>query len=101
MAASPGQRVEILSGLAVFDPDVHGGEPVFAHTTVLVQTLIQYRDGGSPLYEFLLDFPEVRPAQARRFLEWWAQQEKAGQSDLRTCLQALRDQAGPASPPKG
>ncbi len=101
MATSPSERVEILSGLVVFDPEVHEGEPVFAHTTVPVRTLIQYRDGRSPLYEFLLDFPEVRASQAKRFLDWWAQQEKEGQRDLRACLLALRDQAGRPLPPKG
>jgi uncharacterized protein (DUF433 family) len=91
----------ILAGLVESDPEVHGGEPVFAGTAALVSTLIQYRDGGSPLYEFLLDFPEVRPAQAKRFLEWWAQQEEAGQHDVRDCLLSLREKVGQPQPPKG
>jgi uncharacterized protein (DUF433 family) len=91
----------ILTGLVESDPEVHEGEPVFVHTTVPVRTLIQYRDGRSPLYEFLLDFPEVRPAQAKRLLEWWAEQEKAGARDVRACLLALRDQAAPPPPTKG
>ncbi len=96
------KRVEILPGLVVSDPEIHGGEPVFANTTVLVRTLIQYRDGRSPLYEFLLDFPEVRPAQARQFLDWWAQQEKEGRRDVRACLQTLCEQAlRPEPPPAG
>jgi uncharacterized protein (DUF433 family) len=100
MTVSPKKRLEILPGLVVSDPEVHEGEPVFANTTVLVRTLIQYRDGRSPLYEFLLDFPEVRPAQAKQFLDWWAQREKEGARDVQACLLALRDQAiGPQPPP--
>src|SRR5512141_1188250 len=87
----PGKET-ILTGLVESDPEVHGGEPVFAHTSVPVRTLIDYRDGRSPLYEFLLDFPEVRPAQAKKFLDWWTEQEKLGVQDVLGWLMALRDE---------
>jgi uncharacterized protein (DUF433 family) len=99
MTAFPKKCVEILGGLVVSDPEIQEGEPVFAHTSVMVRTLIQYRDGRSPLYEFLLDFPEVGSAQARQFLEWWAQQEKQGARDVRACLLALCAQAAQPEPP--
>jgi uncharacterized protein (DUF433 family) len=77
-----GERIQIVPGLVVSDPEVHEGEPVFLGTDVLVRTLIQYRDGHSPLYEFLLDFPEVRPDQARKFIEWCAEREAQGIKDV-------------------
>ena len=70
-------------------------------TTVPVKTLVQYRDGHSPLYEFLLDFPEVRPVQAKQFLDWWLHQEQGGARDVDACLLALRDQALRLQPPTG
>ena len=51
-------------------PAVHRGAPVFAGTAVLVETLLEYREAGSPLYEFLIDFPTVRHLHARRLWAW-------------------------------
>ena len=50
---------------------------VFADTKVPVQTLIDYWVAGLPVYEFLLDFPSVRRAQAKRFIAWLAKQDDA------------------------
>lgn len=93
----------ILPGVVVSDPSVLEGVPVFAGTKVPVRTLVDYRDGKSPLYEFLADFPEVPQWQAKRFLDWWAEQEKLGAQDAIAWLFTLRDEkrlAGP-TPPKG
>ena len=40
-------------------PDRMSGTPVFAGTRVPVQTLFDDLEGGDPLDEFLIDFPNV------------------------------------------
>jgi uncharacterized protein (DUF433 family) len=93
MKDCPTKRVELVPDLVVSDPAIQKGDPVFAGTCVPVQTLIEYWDGSSPLYEFVLDFPEVGPVQAKRFIEWWAEQERLGVRDILSWLMSLRDQA--------
>lgn len=51
------------------DPDVMGGEPVFAGTRVPVSHMLDYLQGGYALEEFLNDFPEVRREQAVQTLD--------------------------------
>jgi uncharacterized protein (DUF433 family) len=51
------------------DPEVLGGTPVFAHTRVPIQTLLDYLAGGQSLHEFLDDFPTVGQDQAVAVLE--------------------------------
>ena len=51
------------------DPDVLGGTPVFAHTRVPVQTLLDYLEEGQSLQTFLDDFPSVSREQAVAALE--------------------------------
>jgi uncharacterized protein (DUF433 family) len=46
------------------NPEIHGGEPVFAGTRVPVRNLIDYLEHGSSLDEFLADFPSVTREQA-------------------------------------
>jgi uncharacterized protein (DUF433 family) len=54
------------------DPDILGGAPVFVGTRVPVRALLDYLEGGEPLYleggeplaEFLEDFPSVTREQA-------------------------------------
>ena len=84
--------IQIISGVVVSDPEIHHGEPVFAHTKVPVQALLDYRNGQSPLYEFMLDFPEVQRTQVKAFLELWAEQEKAGQRNPKVWLHALLEE---------
>jgi uncharacterized protein (DUF433 family) len=55
--------------LIVSDPDICNGEPVFAGTRVMVQSLIDYIEGGETLDEFLEQFPTVTREMAVRFLE--------------------------------
>lgn len=51
------------------DPDVLGGELVFAGTRVPVQTLIDYLKSGETLDRFLEGFPTVEWEQAEASLE--------------------------------
>ena len=46
------------------NPEILGGEPVFAGTRVPVRNLIDYLEHGSSLDEFLTDFPSVTRDQA-------------------------------------
>ena len=46
------------------DPDVHGGEPVFAGTRVPVHILVDYLEGGEGLDLFLDQYPTVTREQA-------------------------------------
>lgn len=48
------------------NPEILGGEPVFAGTRVPVRTLLE---GGETLEEFLDNFPTVSREQAVAFLE--------------------------------
>lgn len=51
------------------DPDVLGGEAVFAGTRVPIKALTDYLEGGDSIDLFLQDFPSVTRAQAIEFLE--------------------------------
>ena len=51
------------------DPAILGGTTVFVGTRVPVQALIDYREAGRPLAEFLDDFPSVTHDQAIAVLE--------------------------------
>jgi uncharacterized protein (DUF433 family) len=46
------------------DPERMSGTPCFHGTRVPVKTLFDYLEGGSPLTEFLEDFPTVGRQQA-------------------------------------
>jgi uncharacterized protein (DUF433 family) len=49
--------------------DIMSGEVVFTGTRVPVQTLLDYIEEGSPLDEFLQDFPTVTREHAIAVLE--------------------------------
>ena len=51
------------------DPEIMGGTPVFVGTRVPLATLLDYREAGQPLSEFLEDFPTVTREQAVAALE--------------------------------
>jgi uncharacterized protein (DUF433 family) len=51
------------------NPEILGGEPVFAGTRVPVRNLIDYLEHGSRLDDFLTDFPSVTREQAVSVLE--------------------------------
>ena len=58
-----------LRTLITTDPDILGGQPVFAGTRVPIETLFDHLEAGVPLAEFLADFPTVSKAQAVALLE--------------------------------
>ena len=58
-----------MEPIAVRDPDILGGTPVFSGSRVPVQNLIDYIAAGDDLDEFLADFPTVRREQVETFLE--------------------------------
>lgn len=66
MTANPSPNVERVVSR---DPDVLGGELVFAGTRVPVQTLIDYLKAGETLDRFLDGFPTVDREQAEAYLE--------------------------------
>jgi len=51
------------------DPDILGGTPVFVGTSVPVQSLFDYLEGGETLDQFLRQFPSVRREQALAALD--------------------------------
>ena len=53
----------------VSDPDVMNGTPCFRGTRVPFKNLIDYIEGGSPLSEFLDQFPTVTRKMAIQALE--------------------------------
>jgi len=46
------------------DPEIHGGDAVFAGTRVPVQILVDYLEGGDGLDLFLDQYPTVSREQA-------------------------------------
>ena len=51
------------------NPDILGGEPVFAGTRVPIKNLTDYLEAGDSLDTFLDHYPSVSRAQAVAFLE--------------------------------
>jgi uncharacterized protein (DUF433 family) len=62
-------KTEVEAQIISRSPDIMSGAPVFAGTSVPVQTIIDYLAGGHPLDEFLDDFPTVRREQALELLQ--------------------------------
>ena len=58
-----------IHALITIDPDILGGQPVFAGTRVPIETLFDHLEAGVSLDEFLNDFPTVSKAQAIALLE--------------------------------
>ncbi|MFD2784560.1 DUF433 domain-containing protein [Hymenobacter rubripertinctus] len=58
-----------IKALITIDPDILGGQPVFAGTRVPVESLFDHLEAGVPLAEFLDDFPTVSREQAVALLE--------------------------------
>ncbi len=55
--------------LIVADPQIQGGNPVFAGTRVPVKNLFDYLEAGETLVQFLDDFPSVPREVAVAVLE--------------------------------
>lgn len=57
------------ANVLVKNKDVLGGVPVFRHTRVPFQALLDYLEGGQTLDDFLNDFPTVSRENAIAALE--------------------------------
>jgi uncharacterized protein (DUF433 family) len=51
-------------------PDIHGGQPVFAGTTIPLQVLLDGLNRGEDMAGLLADHPGVTEAQVRAVLSW-------------------------------
>ena len=58
-----------IKALITINPDILGGQPVFAGTRVPVESLFDHLEAGVALDEFLDDFPTVSRAQAVALLD--------------------------------
>lgn len=58
-----------INTLINVDPDILGGQPVFAGTRVPVESLFDHLEAGVSLDEFLDEFPTVAKAQAIALLD--------------------------------
>lgn len=68
MSSSDAQKIE-PGAVISRDPDVHGGDVVFAGTRVPVDTLIDYLKAGQSVDDFLEGFPTVERWQVEAFLD--------------------------------
>jgi uncharacterized protein (DUF433 family) len=53
----------------LIDPEINGGQPVFAGTRIPVEMLFDYLRVGVSLRDFLLEFPSVSADQAAEVLK--------------------------------
>jgi len=58
-----------VDNVIIKDPNVLGGVPVFRHTRVPFQNLLDYLEQGQTLDDFLVDFPTVTREAAIAGLE--------------------------------
>ena len=58
-----------MSGIVTQDPEILGGEPVFAGTRVPARSLFDHLEAGDSIEEFLEGFPSVRREQVIALLE--------------------------------
>jgi uncharacterized protein (DUF433 family) len=61
--------MQLPEPLITVSPDFLSGAPIFTGTRVPVRNLFDYLEGGEPLEEFLLDFPNVSREHAIAVLE--------------------------------
>ena len=61
--------MDVTKKIVSRNPEVMGGELVFAGTRVEVKTLVDYLKGGHTLDDFLEGFPTVSREQAEAYLE--------------------------------
>ena len=58
-----------MSSVVSRDPQILGGEPVFAGTRVPVKSLFDHLEAGDSIEEFLEGFPSVKREQVIALLE--------------------------------
>lgn len=58
-----------MSQVVVQDPEILGGEPVFAGTRVPARSLFDHLEAGDSIDDFLEGFPSVRREQVIAVLE--------------------------------
>ena len=58
-----------MSSVVSQDPDILGGEPVFAGTRVPVKSLFDHLEAGDSIEEFLEGFPSVKREQVIALLQ--------------------------------
>ncbi|HXM68943.1 MAG TPA: DUF433 domain-containing protein [Candidatus Acidoferrum sp.] len=58
-----------MENVIIKDPNILGGVPVFRHTRVPFQNLLDYLEQGQTLDDFLVDFPTVTREAAIAGLE--------------------------------
>ena len=68
-AGAFGVTVLLMSDVVSQDPEVLGGDPVFAGTRVPVKSLFEHLEAGDSIDEFLNGFPSVRREQVIALLE--------------------------------
>ena len=83
------------------DPKILAGAPVFDGTEVPFRTLLEYRDAGLPLYEFLLDFPAVRRAQGKLAWAWLVGQDAENIKRVLGVAPKITPPSAPAPPGPG
>ena len=58
-----------MSSVVTENPEILGGEPVFAGTRVPVKSLFDHLEAGDSIKEFLEGFPSVKREQVIALLE--------------------------------
>ena len=58
-----------MSGVVIQNPEVLGGEPVFAGTRVPAKSLFDHLEAGDSIEQFLEGFPSVKREQVIAVLE--------------------------------
>ena len=58
-----------MSQVVIQDPDILGGEPVFAGTRVPARSLFDHLEAGETIDDFLEGFPSVKREQVLDLLE--------------------------------
>lgn len=62
-------RIEPMSSVVTQNPEVLGGEPVFAGTRVPAKSLFDHLKAGDSIEQFLKGFPSVKREQVIALLE--------------------------------
>ncbi len=60
---------DYMSKVVVQNPDILGGDPVFAGTRVPVKSLFDHLEGGDSIQDFLEGFPSVKREQVILLLD--------------------------------